>query len=52
MGWGFAADITRASVRAARRVPDTPFSIGVHGWDHVRWQDQTQPHDREVLDVR
>ena len=32
MSWGFRADIARASIQGARRVPDAPHSIGVHGW--------------------
>ena len=36
MGWGFSADVPRASVRSVARAPDSPWSIGVHGWKG-RW---------------
>ena len=36
MGWGFSADVPRASVRSVAWAPDSPWSIGVHGWKG-RW---------------
>jgi hypothetical protein len=36
MGLMFRADVARASVHSATRAPDSPLSIGVHGW-RGRW---------------
>jgi hypothetical protein len=36
MGWGFAADIPRTSIRSVRRVERAMWSIGAHGW-RGRW---------------
>ena len=36
MGWAFSADVPRNSVRSAARAPDSPLSVGVHGW-RGRW---------------
>jgi hypothetical protein len=36
MGYAFRADVPRPSVRSAERAPDSPLSIGVHGW-RGRW---------------
>ena len=36
MGYAFRADVPRASIRSAQRAPDSPLSIGVHGW-RGRW---------------
>ena len=36
MGWSFKADIARASIQSASRAPDSPLSIGIHGWGG-RW---------------
>src|SRR5262245_19668255 len=36
MGWMFSTDVPLASVRSAERAPDSPYSIGVHGW-RGRW---------------
>ena len=36
MGWSFSADVPRASIRAAHRLRDKRWSIGVHGW-RGRW---------------
>ncbi|MEA2130368.1 MAG: hypothetical protein QOJ85_3259, partial [Solirubrobacteraceae bacterium] len=35
MGWAFGADVSRTSIRSARRVRNA-ISIGVHGW-RGRW---------------
>ena len=32
LGWSFAAEIPRTSIRSVRRVEDRVWSIGVHGW--------------------
>ena len=36
MGWAFAAEFPRGSVRSAHQTADSPWSIGVHGWGG-RW---------------
>jgi hypothetical protein len=36
MGWSFRSDVPLLSVRSAERAPDSPFSIGIHGWGG-RW---------------
>jgi hypothetical protein len=36
MGWGFSADIPRASIRSVRRVERAAWSMGAHGW-RGRW---------------
>jgi hypothetical protein len=36
MGVMFRADVARASVQSATQAPDSPLSIGVHGW-RGRW---------------
>jgi hypothetical protein len=36
MGYAFRADVPLVSVRSAERAPDSPLSIGVHGW-RGRW---------------
>ena len=36
MGYAFRADVPLTSVRSAARAPDSPLSIGVHGW-RGRW---------------
>jgi hypothetical protein len=36
MGWGFSADIPRASIRSVRRVESAMWSMGAHGW-RGRW---------------
>jgi hypothetical protein len=36
MGWSFKTDIPRANIRSASRAPDSPLSIGIHGWGG-RW---------------
>ena len=36
MGYAFRSDVPLLSVRSAARAPDSPLSIGVHGW-RGRW---------------
>lgn len=36
MGWGFKSRFPLVSVRSAERAPDSPLSIGIHGWGG-RW---------------
>jgi hypothetical protein len=36
MGWSFKADVPRSNVQSAARAPDSPLSIGIHGWGG-RW---------------
>jgi undecaprenyl phosphate-alpha-L-ara4FN deformylase len=47
-------DIGRACAEVMRRVKRSPFEVGVHCWDHVRWQDHVAGKDaawteREML---
>ena len=36
MAYAFRADVPRSSLRSAERAPNSPLSIGVHGW-RGRW---------------
>jgi peptidoglycan/xylan/chitin deacetylase (PgdA/CDA1 family) len=38
-------DIGRREAATLRSVRDAGFEVGVHCWDHVRWQDQLIKHD-------
>ncbi len=38
-------DIGRSCASLLRAVRDAGFEVGVHCWDHVRWQDQLLNHD-------
>lgn len=38
-------DIGRREAHTLRAVRDAGFEVGVHCWDHVRWQDQLLSHD-------
>ncbi|MBU1357779.1 MAG: 4-deoxy-4-formamido-L-arabinose-phosphoundecaprenol deformylase [Gammaproteobacteria bacterium] len=38
-------DIGRREADTLRSVRDAGFELGVHCWDHVRWQDQLLKHD-------
>jgi undecaprenyl phosphate-alpha-L-ara4FN deformylase len=38
-------DIGRREAKLLRSVRDAGFEVGVHCWDHVRWQDQLLNHD-------
>ncbi|WP_028081040.1 polysaccharide deacetylase family protein [Solimonas soli] len=39
-------DIGRSCAAILRGVRDGGFEVGVHCWDHVRWQDGVAQHDR------
>ncbi len=38
-------DIGRSEAATLRAVRDAGFEVGVHCWDHVRWQDGLMAHD-------
>jgi len=40
-------DIGRACAEAMRKVKRAPFEVGVHCWDHVRWQDNVAAKDAD-----
>jgi undecaprenyl phosphate-alpha-L-ara4FN deformylase len=40
-------DIGRKCLRQMRAVRDAGFEVGVHCWDHVRWQDRVAAADAE-----
>jgi peptidoglycan/xylan/chitin deacetylase (PgdA/CDA1 family) len=40
-------DIGRACAGVMRRVKRVPFEVGVHCWDHVRWQDNVAGADAD-----
>lgn len=40
-------DIGRREGRTLRAVRDAGFEVGVHCWDHVRWQDQLTSRDAD-----
>src|SRR2546423_5269890 len=40
-------DIGRRGAQILRAVRDAGFEVGVHCWDHVRWQDQVQLADAD-----
>jgi peptidoglycan/xylan/chitin deacetylase (PgdA/CDA1 family) len=38
-------DIGRRCADVMRRVPDAGFEVGIHAWDHVKWQDHVAAAD-------
>ena len=45
-------DISRRGMDILRRVQAAGFEVGVHAWDHVRWQDQVSQCDAVWTDAQ
>lgn len=50
MGWAFCAHIPRSSIVEARRIPDVPWAIGVHGW-RGKWIANSSPRGMVELEI-